>query len=60
MHGEKDSMVPIKNSILMSQKIKDSEFVSIPDVDHNTVHNAVNEISETMESFIEKHKNAFS
>jgi pimeloyl-ACP methyl ester carboxylesterase len=60
MHGEKDSMVLIKNSIMMSQRIKDSEFVSIPNVDHNTVHNAVKEISETMESFIEKHKTAFS
>lgn len=56
MHGEKDSMVPIKNSILMSKKIKNSEFVSIPGVDHNTVHNSVKEMSEAIESFIEKNK----
>ncbi len=54
MHGEKDSMVPIKNSIRMSKKIKNSEFISIPNVDHNTVHNAVREMSQAIESFIEK------
>ena len=56
MHGEKDSMVPIKNSITMSKKIKNSEFISIPNVDHNTVHNCVKEISKAIESFIEKNK----
>lgn len=56
MHGEKDSMIPIKNSILMSKKIKNAEFVSIPNVDHNTVHNSVKKMSEAIESFIEKNK----
>lgn len=56
LHGEKDTMVPIKNSIKMSQLIRNSEFMSIPNVDHNTAHNAVKIMSETIESFIEKHK----
>lgn len=57
MHGEKDSMIPIKNSIDMSKKIKNSIFISIPNVDHNTAHNAVKEISKAITFFIEKHKN---
>lgn len=56
MHGEKDSMIPIKNSIRMSEKIKNSEFIRIQNVDHNTAHNAVKEMSENIESFIEKNK----
>lgn len=54
MHGEKDSMVPIKNAISMSEKIKNSQFITIPNVDHNTVHNAVKIISEAIESFIKE------
>ena len=56
IHGEKDSMVPIKNAIKFSKKIKNSEFISISNIDHNTVHNAVNEMSKAMEFFIEKNK----
>jgi len=57
VHGEKDSMVPIKNAIRMSREIKNSEFKSIPNIDHNTAHNAVKEMSQAMESFVEKNKN---
>ena len=60
IHGEKDSMVPMKNSIAMSQKIKNSEFKTLKNIDHNTVHNGVKEMSEMIESFIEKNKNTFS
>ena len=56
MHGEKDSMVPIKNALAIYKKIKNAQFISIPNVDHNTAHNAVKEISSAIESFIEKHK----
>lgn len=59
IHGEKDSMVPLKNAIELSKKIKNTEFVSIPNIDHNTVHNAVKQMSETIESFIEKNKSIF-
>lgn len=56
IHGEKDSMVPMANSMIMSKEIKCSEFVSIPNIDHNTVHNAVKQMSSAIESFIEKNK----
>jgi pimeloyl-ACP methyl ester carboxylesterase len=55
IHGEKDTMVPIKNVVAMSKKIKNSIFMNIPNIDHNTAHNAVKVISEAIESFIEKH-----
>jgi pimeloyl-ACP methyl ester carboxylesterase len=54
VHGEKDSMVPIKNAAAMAKKIKNCEFVSIPNVDHNTVHNAVQEMSGIIENFVQK------
>lgn len=56
LHGEKDSMVPLKNVIKMSEKIKNTEFAIIPKVNHNTARDAVKEISEAIESFIEKNK----
>ncbi len=59
MHGERDTMVPMKNAMIMKEKIKNAEFQSIPNVDHNTVHNAVKNMSETIEKFIEKHKTSF-
>jgi pimeloyl-ACP methyl ester carboxylesterase len=60
MHGEKDSMVPIKNALRMRDEIKNSEFIQIPNIDHNTAHNAVKIMSEEIESFIEKNKTTFS
>ena len=54
IHGEKDTMVPSKNAIEMSRKIKNSQFVSLPNTNHNSVHNAVKEMSQAMESFLEK------
>jgi len=54
LHGEKDSMVPLKNVLKMSKEIKNSEFIIIPKVNHNTARDAVKEISEALESFIEK------
>lgn len=53
IHGEKDSMVPMKNAILMSKKIHNSKFISIPNIDHNTAHNAVKIMSEAILNFIE-------
>jgi pimeloyl-ACP methyl ester carboxylesterase len=57
IHGEKDTMVPIKNVVMLSKNIKNAEFISIKNVDHNTVHNAVKEMSESIETFLEKNKN---
>jgi len=57
IHGEKDSMVPFKNIVAVSKKINNSELVVLQNVDHNTVHNAVNKMSESINSFIEKNEN---
>ena len=54
IHGEKDTMVPLKNSLLMAKKIKNADFISIPEIDHNTAHNAVGEMSRAIEAFIAK------
>lgn len=60
IHGEKDSMIPIKNAIMMHNKIKNSEFITVHNVDHNTVHNGVKTMSEAIESFLEKNKASLS
>src|SRR3989344_3805235 len=54
IHGEKDTMVPLKNSLLMAKKIKNADFISIPEIDHNTAHNAVGEMSGAIEEFVKK------
>jgi pimeloyl-ACP methyl ester carboxylesterase len=56
LHGEKDSMVPLKNVIKMTKKIKNAEFKIIPKINHNSVRDGVKEMSEAIESFIEKNK----
>ena len=56
VHGEKDTMAPVKNSITMSKKIENSELVIIPNTDHIIVLNNVKKVSELIESFIEKNK----
>ncbi|MEI7709491.1 MAG: alpha/beta hydrolase [bacterium] len=56
IHGEKDTMIPLQNSKEVAKRIKNAEFISIPNVDHNTVHNAVKFMSEAIESFVEKNK----
>ena len=56
IHGGKDSLVPVKNALAFSKKIKNAEFVSIPNFDHDIHHNAIKEMSKAIESFIEKNK----
>jgi pimeloyl-ACP methyl ester carboxylesterase len=57
IHGEKDSIIPIKNAIAFSKKIKNIEFATIKNFDHDIHHNAVKEMSQAIETFIEKNKN---
>ena len=57
MHGKKDTIIPLRNSIKMHKQIKNSEFIIILKVNHNSARDAVKEISEAIESFIEKNKN---
>ena len=53
LHGKKDSMVGIKNSIILSEKIPNSKLVIIPNIDHIVVLNKVKEVSETISNFIQ-------
>lgn len=52
IHGEEDSLIPIENAIAFSKKIRNAEFVSIPNFDHDIHHNAVKEMSEAIEYFV--------
>lgn len=54
VHGTKDTMVKVENSISLSRKIKNSELVIIPDIDHIVVLNKVKEVAEIIESFIKR------
>ena len=54
VHGIKDTMSKVETSIAVSKKIKNLELVLIPNADHMVVLNNVREISEVIESFIEK------
>ncbi|MEI8174587.1 MAG: alpha/beta hydrolase, partial [bacterium] len=55
VHGKKDSFVPVKNSVILSKKIKNSELIIIPDIDHIVVLNKVKEVSEAILNFTKKH-----
>ncbi len=52
VHGAKDTMSPVKNSIAISQKIKNSKLVLFDNADHIVVLNNIKEVSEAIESFI--------
>jgi len=56
VHGARDTMAPVKNSIALSKKIKNAKLIIIPDIDHIVVLNMPKEISEIIDDFIEKHE----
>jgi pimeloyl-ACP methyl ester carboxylesterase len=56
IHGEKDGMVPIKNVLRLKEKIPNTEMVIVPNATHDSARNNTKEISEAIESFIEKNK----
>lgn len=56
IHGKKDSMAPVKNSIALSKKIKNSEIILLPNSDHIVALNNVKEVSDAIESLVEKNK----
>jgi pimeloyl-ACP methyl ester carboxylesterase len=59
IHGEKDGMVPIKNVLRLKEKIPNAEMVIVPSATHDSARNNAKEISEAIESFIEKNKENF-
>ena len=56
VHGRRDTYFPIKNSILIKNRIKDSEFVIIENADHIIVLNNVKEVSAAITRFLERIK----
>jgi len=52
VHGMKDTLAPVKNSIALSKKIKNSKLVLIPGTDHIVVLNNFKEISKIIEDFL--------
>ena len=57
IHGEKDGMVPIKNVMRLKEKIPNAEMVIVPNATHDSARNNSKEISEAIESFIQKGTN---
>jgi len=56
IHGEKDSMVPIKNVLRLKEKIPNAEMAIVPNGTPDSARNNVKEISEAIESFLGKNK----
>ncbi|MDR3519640.1 MAG: alpha/beta hydrolase [Candidatus Pacebacteria bacterium] len=59
IHGEKDGMVPVKNILSLKEKIPNAEMIIIPNATHDSARNNSKEISEAIESFIDKNKANF-
>lgn len=52
VHGKNDTLFPVENSIIMSEKIRDSKLILLDDADHILVLNNFPEVSEAIENFI--------
>ncbi len=56
VHGKKDSIFPVKNSIEMAQKIPNAKLAVLENADHIIVINHFEEVSKIIEDFVEKTK----
>jgi pimeloyl-ACP methyl ester carboxylesterase len=56
VHGKKDSIFPVENSILMAEKIKNSKLVLLEKADHIVVLNNFIEVSDAIEEFAEENQ----
>lgn len=52
MHGKRDTIFPVKNSLVMAEKIKGSRLIILNDIDHILVLNRFREVSQAIENFI--------
>lgn len=52
MHGKKDSIFPVENSLKMHEKIKGSKLELIENTDHIVVLNNFREVSKGIEKFV--------
>ncbi|MCX6701770.1 MAG: alpha/beta hydrolase [Candidatus Zambryskibacteria bacterium] len=55
VHGKKDTYIPIKNSFT-TDRIKNSEFITIENADHIIVLNNVQELSQAIYRFLDRIK----
>lgn len=53
MHGQKDSIFPVRNSLIMDRKIKNTKLIILPKADHILVLNNFKEVSEAIKEFVE-------
>ena|SRR3989344_3383915 len=56
IHGIKDTMASVRNSIALSKKIDHSKLILLDNADHIIVLNNFPEVSEAIENFIEETK----
>lgn len=53
MHGKKDSIFPVENSLVMKERIRGAELILLEHADHIIVLNNSNEVSSAIAHFIE-------
>jgi pimeloyl-ACP methyl ester carboxylesterase len=54
VHGRKDTIFPVENSVYMATRIPDAELIVLDDADHIVVLNQPRELSEAIERFVER------
>ncbi|MDO8659223.1 MAG: alpha/beta hydrolase [Candidatus Parcubacteria bacterium] len=54
IHGKKDTIFPFRSSVVMNQKIKNSELKLLPNADHILVLNYFEEVSKAIKRFLEE------
>jgi pimeloyl-ACP methyl ester carboxylesterase len=52
IHGAKDTIIPLKYGAMMADKIKNSKFVVLDDIDHIIVLNRSEKVIEIMKNFL--------
>jgi glycosyltransferase involved in cell wall biosynthesis/pimeloyl-ACP methyl ester carboxylesterase len=56
MHGKKDTIFPVNNSLIMEKKIKNSELILLNNADHIIVLNNFTEVSEAIDNFVRENR----
>lgn len=54
MHGKKDTIFPVENSLIMAERISNSRLILLDNADHILVLNYFDEVSQAIEDFINK------
>lgn len=55
IHGKKDTIFPVKNSIEVAKKLKNSKLVLLENADHIIVLNHFEKISKVIDDFLKEH-----